>query len=994
MNALTRNRCCLSGPLTLPQKKGGLGWFRKKIHVRFCLAVMLVGAAGPAAGQEDEFFEARVRPLLVKHCVECHGPDDQSGELRLDRKSHFTRGGASGPVVEAGDPAGSLLIRAVSYQDNFLQMPPGGKLSEETIAVLSRWVRRGAHWPQESAPAEEARSAELSMAEQIGSQRQSHWSYQPIERPQPPAAEAIASIDGAGSQRRPSSTETTPVDRFVRARLAEAGLGANPRADPRTLIERAYFALLGLPPTYEEVLAFEQDARPDRFARLVDRLLSNPHYGERWARHWLDLARYGDTMGYLPGSREERYPFAFTYRDYVIDAFNSDKPYDDFVREQLAADQLELRGEDRKSLAAMGYLTVGRKFMNRRHDIIDDQIDVVTRGFLGLSVACARCHDHKYDPIPTADYYSLYGVFASSREPDELPLLGEPQLSAKYEAFLEAKAAKQQKVDQWLEERRVETEQELRSRVGDYLVYAAEQLPAYRREDQKRFQGRRGPLRRAAVRNWQQYLIDAERSPEPVWQLFRELAKLPADSFAKHSPELIETAATGNADGPAVPQRLISALSQGQPQSMPEAAAIFGDILEAVDGERAEAKTADGPRQQLDGTGEERLRQLLSDSAAPTSLDRGDMIAHLDQGQRNQYNRLLNEVNSVEITHPGAPPRGMVLVNKSDPVEPVIFRRGEPSKRGDRVPRRFLQVLAHVDGGEPFENGSGRLELARAITDPKNPLTARVIVNRLWQHHFGEGLVRTPSDFGVRGERPTHPQLLDYLASELIESGWSIKHVQRQIMLSATWQQSSVTRPEALNADPENRLLWHMPRQRLEFEVLRDRLLVAANRLDPRIGGRSVMIHEDATRRGLYAYIDREDFPGLLASFDVPSPDASRAKRAQTTVPQQALYLMNSAFVIEQAKAVAKHSAEGAAMNECGEDAAAAECRIETLFRRTLAREPDPAELRAALTFVSGQVPSAADEAAAAPEREDDSLGPWVQLAQVLMLSNEFSFVD
>jgi hypothetical protein len=370
------------------------------------------------------------------------------------------------------------------------------------------------------------------------------------------------------------------------------------------------------------------------------------------------------------------------------------------------------------------------------------------------------------------------------------------------------------------------------------------------------------------------------------------------------------------------------------------------------------------------------------------------MIAHLDQAQRNQYNRLLNEVNSVEVTHPGAPPRGMVLVNKSEPVEPVIFRRGEPSNRGDRVPRRFLQVLSHVDGGEPFENGSGRLELARAITDPDNPLTARVIVNRLWQHHFGEGLVRTPSDFGVRGERPTHPQLLDYLASELIESGWSIKHVQRQIMRSDTWQQSSVTRPEALNADPENRLLWHMPRQRLEFEVLRDRLLVAANRLDPRIGGRSVMIHEDATRRGLYAYIDREDFPGLLASFDVPNPDASRAKRAQTTVPQQALYLMNSAFVIEQAKAVAEHAEERAAMNECGEDAAAAKCRVRAMFRRTLAREPDPAELRAALEFVSGQVPTAADAIAGVTERDDESLDPWVQLAQILMLSNEFSFVD
>jgi cytochrome c553 len=945
---------------------------------------------------DDTFFESKVRPLLVAHCVECHGPDDQSGELRLDRKTHFDRGGGSGPLVAAGDPQASLLIRAIGYRDNALQMPPDGKLSDEAIATLTEWVRRGAHWPAEESPADDSPAAELSMEEQIAAERQSHWSYQPIARPQPPTVPGSASA----------------IDRFVRARLAEAELAPNPQADRRTLIERAYFTLLGLPPTHEEVQNFERDARPDAFARLVDRLLASPRYGERWARHWLDLARYGDTMGYLPGSREERYPFAFTFRDYVIDAFNTDKPYDQFVREQLAADQLDLQGESQRALAAMGYLTVGRKFMNRRHDIIDDQIDVVTRGFLGLSVSCARCHDHKYDPIPTADYYSLYGVFASSREPDELPLLGEPQPSAAYQAFLDAKAAEQAKVDQWLEERRVETEQELRSKLGDYLVYTAEQLPAYRRDDQKPLQGRRGPLRRAAVQNWQQFLLDAKRSPEPTWQLLRELAQLPAESFAERAVGLIEQAAAGEGDA-AVPARLTAALRDGQPQSLPAAAAIFGEVLEAVHAEstKATATTAEPPEatgEQLVSTDtapadaaprnegaaaeQERLRQLLVDPEAPTTLDRDGMIAHLDQAQRNRYNQLLNAVNGVEVTHPGAPPRGMVLVDRDRPVEPVIFRRGEPRNRGDRVPRRFLQVLEHVDGGEPFEQGSGRLELAHAITDPDNPLTARVIVNRLWQHHFGEGLVRTPSDFGERGERPTHPQLLDYLASELLQSGWSLKHVQRKIMLSATWQQSSTTREEAMLADPENRLLWHMPRQRLEFEALRDRLLVAAGRLDGRIGGRSVKIHEDAPRRGLYAYIDREDFPGLLASFDVPSPDASRARRAETTVPQQALYLMNSPFVIEQAKAIAAQSTAASGPASAGqtdaiEDADAGDAsRIRVLFRRTLCRDPRPDELQAALEFVGVTGGGAADQPPA--------LDPWVQLAQVLLLSNEFAFVD
>jgi len=946
--------------------------------------------------ESEAFFEARVRPLLVTHCIDCHGPDDQSGELRLDRKSSFDRGGGAGPVVKPGDPQASLLVRAIGYQDNALQMPPDSKLPEEAIAVLTEWVRRGAYWPSgptanDPSDSKDGASKPLTMDEIVDAQRQTHWAYQPIDRPPLPSRESVSIKVGSDDTGSPVGhlkgrfSAASPIDLFVAQHLSEAGLAANPKANRRTLIRRAYFTLLGLPPTHQEVMAFEQDLRPNAFARLVDRLLASPRYGERWARHWLDLARYGDTMGYLAGSREERYPFAFTYRDYVIDSFNTDKPFDRFVLEQLAADQLDLQGEQRRDLAAMGYLTVGRRFMNRQHDIIDDQIDVVTRGFLGLTVSCARCHDHKYDPVPTADYYSLYGVFASSHQPDELPLLGEPQTSSQYTAFLQAQASKQREVDQWLEQRRVETEQELRSRLGDYLVYTVEQLPEYRREDQKRFQGRRGPLRPAAVRNWQRFLVSDNASPEPTWRLFRELALLPADSFAEKAPSLLESAAKGTADRPAPPSRLTKALQESQPKSMLEAAAIFGDVFEAVDKTWTEARAADEKLQHLADGESERLRQLLWDASAPTSLDIAAIIEHLDQAQRNKHNQLINAVNGVEVTHPGAPPRGMVLVDKPKPVEPVIFRRGEPRNRGDKVPRRFLQVLSHVDGGVPFEHGSGRLELAQAIIDPQNPLTARVIVNRIWQHHFGEGLVRTPSDFGIRGERPTHPELLDYLASELIDSGWSIKHIQRLIMLSTTWQQSSDLRNDGLQNDTENRLLWHMPRQRLEFEALRDRLLVAAGQLDGRIGGRSVLIHQDAPRRGLYAYIDREDFPGLLASFDVPSPDASRAQRAETTVPQQALFLMNSEFVIRQARAVADASRE-AASNAATKTTSQplVERRVCEIFQRTLVRPPQPWELESAVAFIDGETAAG----------EEAPLDPWVQLAQVLLLSNEFCFVD
>ncbi|MFM7043021.1 MAG: DUF1549 domain-containing protein, partial [Planctomycetaceae bacterium] len=343
--------------------------------------------------------------------MECHGPDDQSGELRLDRRSAVERGGASGPIVAPGDPDKSRLITAIHYGDSKLQMPPDGKLPSEAIDTLTAWVQRGAHWPAETAGDD---AAPLPPAQRIAEFQEKHWSYQPIVPHEPPAVRDAAWV-------------RQPIDAFVLARLEGAGLAPNPPADRRTLIRRAFFTLTGLPPTFEEVEAFAADESADAFPRLVDRLLESRHYGERWARHWLDIARYADTTGYFAGSRDTRYPYAYTYRDYVIDAFNDDVPFDQFILEQIAADRLDLPPERQKALAAMGFLTVGRRFQGRQHDIIDDRIDVVTRGFLGLGVACARCHDHKYDPIPTADYYSLYGVFASSHEPEELPLLGDPR---------------------------------------------------------------------------------------------------------------------------------------------------------------------------------------------------------------------------------------------------------------------------------------------------------------------------------------------------------------------------------------------------------------------------------------------------------------------------------------------------------------------------------------------------------------------------------------
>jgi mono/diheme cytochrome c family protein len=962
--------------------------FRRLPHRKLLLAILggTFFLSGTIVGDEKEaFFESKVRPILAEHCVSCHGAKEQLADLRLDRRDAVSRGGSSGPAIQPGKPNESLLLRAVRYSDSKLQMPPDGKLKDAQIEIFEHWIRSGAYWPEDVQPTDPTPTR--SPAERIDEIRQSHWAYQPIVDHSPPSTKDHA-------------WPANSIDRFVLQKLEQSGLTPSPAADRRTLIRRAYFALIGLPPSFEEIEAFAADPATDAYDKLVDRLLDNRHYGERWARHWMDIARYAETMGYLPGSVDTRYPYAYTYRDYVIDAFNEDLAFPQFILEQIAADQLQLPAGRQKALAAMGFLTVGRKFMNREQDIIDDQIDVITRGFLGMSVSCARCHDHKYDPIPTADYYSLYGVFASSQQPDELPLLGDPTQGPGYDDFIAAKQAKQKEVDDWVEEKRIATEDELRSRVADYLVHTAKSLPHPNPTKSRREKaiGERGPLRPRAVQQWQQFLTQPTLRTDPVWGLLVQLAG-PLDGVNPEPFVDKVKAYLGDERFAAVRKdvhpHLLDKLRQSPPDSLIEAAELVGKALEETYRHWREVVKESPAVTELPDPTEEALRKALFANDVPTTLDGAQMIALLDQGERNKYNTLLGQVKGVEVTHPGAPSRAMVLQDKANLYDPVVFRRGQAGNLGDRVPRRFLQVLAHVDGGKPFSKGSGRLELAQAIANPKNPLTARVIVNRVWQHHFGVGLVPTSSDFGFRGEPPTHPELLDHLAFEFMQDGWSIKRLQRRIMLSATWRQGSNVAPRSAEVDPENRLLSRMPRQRLEFEPLRDRVLVAAGSLDEQIGGRSVMIHEEANRRALYAYIDREDVPGLLATFDLPSPDASQAIRSKTTVPQQALFLLNSPFLVRQAQAIAEKTSEAESDSE----------RVRSVYRRILTRDPDEGETAMALAFVgSGRCkepisPSVPPAKKSGSKRSKESIktipcDPWGQFAQVLLLSNEFAYVD
>jgi len=741
-------------------------------------------APGTISPADRQFFETRIRPVLTEECYKCHShqADRVKGKLMLDSRDALLLGGVSGPAIVPGKPDESLLIQAIRYTDADLKMPPedhGGRLTDQQVADLTEWVRRGAPDPRVPVMAASGQS--------YGGVGKAHWAFQPVKQPVVPAV-------------KDSSWVQSPIDRFVLAKLESAGLHPNPLADKRTLIRRVTFDLTGLPPTEPEIQRFVADDSPGAFAQVVDRLLASPAYGEHWARYWLDVARYSDTKGDAPKRNDPRYPHAWTYRDYVIDAFNTDKPYSEFVLDQLAADRLVVEAEnkakarkteppaDRTVLAALGFLTLGNQFDGRRDDVIADQIDVTTKAFLGLTVACARCHDHKFDPIPTKDYYSLYGVFANTVEPPRVT--AEPTLFTKLPKTPE---------------------------LTDYLAKAAE-LEKKEADLQAQFQ---------------EFRRSRDRDP----QKRRELAR--------------------------------------------------------------------------------------------------------DEGL------LQRQIGDLEMEHPGAPARANIVFDVPRPHDYPVLQRGEAQNKGDTVPRRFLECLSPDPKHRPeWNKGSGRVDLARAIADPKNPLTARVFVNRLWQQHFGAGFVSTPDDLGNMSAPPANPELLDWLAVRFVESGWSVKQLQRTIVLSSTYQQSSAANPAAVALDPDNRLLWRASLRRLGFEELYDSLLAISGTLDRTVGGKSVMPSSDTfgTRRSLYTYIDRRNPPELLTQFDFPNPDTPSGKRYETTVPQQALFLMNSPLVVETARKLT-HRPDFTALQT---DAA----RVTSLYLAIFQRPPTEPEVELGVRYI------------------------------------------
>jgi hypothetical protein len=1153
---------------------------------------LLCGLANSQDSKAD-FFEKRIRPILVDRCYECHGPDDASGKLRLDTKAGWVRGGESGPSIVPGDPPASLLYRAVSHTDQKLKMPPpesGKKLSGRQINDLATWIRQGAFDPRKGD----------AVTDSIAQIAKTHWAFQPIRAPK---------IDQAQH----------PIDFLIDKQIKRAGFSSTRAADLRTLIRRATYDLIGLPPTAKQLATSRAD-----FPLLIDELLASPSYGERWARHWLDVARYSDAKdGVLMYGDARIRPFAYTYRDYVIRAFNDDKPFDQFVREQLAADKLGLP-KDSPNLAAMGFLTLGRMFDRNPHDIIDDQIDVVTRGFLGLTVTCARCHDHKFDPLPTADYYSLYGVFASSVEPYQRPRIASISEAGKaYEVELAKKLKKVFATEQAHYDKTLNT---ARDRTPDYLVQVATTQPdisetsifflsllpeqlrpqiTYRWRNliaRRAYSGdpifgpwydllldgtasrlllgeRNAAIPKLQIEKWRREGVDARiiagletaRPTTPaeiartygkiirgVWgstqDAKRQLAKIEAEIASlkgaainlsdvvgggngfgtgtigagihpgtgkptkgqvgfveiKHHDQLVAVSTNRFVDGVFVPKSESSVISTtgikigglvpsaGQTWDYFNFGPSAGFTVKTIDGvdysqapnwmlgmhankgitfdlqafrdayefETARFKTLlghggakakshvdfsvylDGKRvaficgfksqqkgavidlelpkdarfltlvvlQGSDGISHDQailgnprvvpnadqkltnrkkqrlaslqkkvselrftidnppslandpLAQLLVSKESPIWFPKKKIYYYLSRKEKDAFRGLVEQLDAISVKHKKAAARAMVMVDSQSLYEPVIFQRGDPGLRGTPVPRQFLKIASPAKR-QPFANGSGRLDLANAIGNPANPLTARVWVNRVWQHHFGQPLVENPSDFGLRTKQPVHHELLDYLATTLIKNAWHTKPLHRLIMTSAAYQRASQIDEtdqlqKQLESDPSNNIVWHANRRRLDLEQMRDTMLAISGKLDDRLYGRPGSITDiNNQRRTIYSFVERQNIPNVVATFDFANADTSTAQRVNTIVPQQSLYAMNSEFVAKTAKAVAALASAGSDLE-----------RATRIYQIVLRRSPTSEEADLALEFVG--------------------TNPWHQFAQILLMTNELMFID
>ena len=796
------------------------------------LLSLVLAAEEPATiqaptAEQLQFFEVDVRPVLVEHCHKCHGPTKEWAGLRLDSREAMLRGGDSGPAIIPGEPDKSLLIRAIRHEDPNLKMPEEGKLTDRQIADLVRWVEMGAPFP-------------ASQPANVRTRSPNHWAFQPLIDAVVPNLEQPAAAESA-------------IDQFVLARLESQNLVPAPVADKQVLIRRVTFNLIGLPPTPDEVTSFVTDERPDAFARVVDRLLASPAYGERWGRHWLDVARYADSNGL---DENIAHGNAWKYRDYVVDAFNRDKPLDRFIVEQLAGDLLASVDESNRheNLIATGLISIGPKVLaevneaKMQMDIIDEQIDTVGRVFLGLTLGCARCHDHKFDPIDTADYYGLAGIFKSTRTMETYT-----------------------KVAKWHE----------------HLLPSA-----------------------AATAMQAQYDTDLAARKQAV-----------ADFVAKADQQVRDN--------------------------------------------------------------------LGADVKPPENLE-----TLYPETTKADLKKLRDELATLEKTPPDLPTAMGVTEDRTTDV--AIQIRGNPLKLGDVVPRRTPPVIRNLPTPEFSATESGRRQLAEWLTNPSHPLTSRVIVNRIWRWHFGQGLVRTTDNFGLLGEAPSHPELLDWVARRFVGDGWSQKRLHRLLLGSSTYQRSSSPSAELVSHDPENRLLGRSNLRRLEAEEIRDSLLSVSGQLDSTIGGTLLKVKNrgylfdhtsidlsdySSRRRSLYLPVIRNNVFDVFQLLNFPDPAVPTGDRTTTTVAPQALLMMNSEFVMQSAELFAAQL-----LAQIEDD----QHRIARMYAVAYAREPSATELNESLSFLNKISESLAQTDSDAIHRRTQA---WNILCHTMLASNEFIYV-
>ena len=930
------------------------------------LAVLVLGAtaapgAVPVADPED-FFELRIRPLLVEKCYSCHSETASSG-LKVNSRQALIQGGTLGAAMVPGKPAESLLIQAVDHTHSRLRMPLGEKLPPQQIADLIRWVEMGAPWPRSPVEAPPV-SSDREFA--ITEKDRQYWAFLPVRRPAPPA---VGDTDWA----------RTDIDRFILAGLEKAGLSPSPQAGRRELIRRLSYNLTGLPPTPAEVDAFLQDPSPRAWSGLVDRLLESPHYGERWGRYWLDVARYAEDDVYGPAGNSQ-YPNAWRYRDWVIQAFNRDMPYDLFVKAQIAGDLLQREDRD-NLLAGTGFLSLGVWYYGAvqapqaRADERFDRIDAISRGFLGLTVGCARCHDHKYDPIAFKDYWALDGIMASTIY-REYPLAPEETVEAYKEHAKKVKAL-EDSIKEFLDEQSVQLSEMLAWKTSRYLLATWKSLqdPELSRDRLAQAEGIDPELLEA----WFAYLTSGERRHPylQAWDDLRARGGTLAEA-TKIAEDFQALALAVFAEKREADEKNHIILESNKPKVDPETAVYLpnGFLVEEIC-HICELTLEPIAREKyilwLDLFGATDLtNSFMKEDYGLFRLQEAKLESTLQGEWKTYLTTLRAKLEGLKSSIPPAYAYIHGMADSPRPGDSRIHVRGNPYDLGDTTPRRFLAVLGN-GRPQPLDQGSGRLQLAEAIAG--HPLSARVMVNRIWQHHFGQGIVRTPGNFGRLGTPPTHPELLEYLTHRFMQENYSVKALHREILLSATYRQSSLHREAAAVKDPENRLLWRANRRRLDAEALRDSILAIAGTLSPDVGGTSVDLSKDARRRSVYGQVNRSKLDSMLALFDFPDPSLSSQQRAVTNVPSQKLFFLNSTLVWEQAGILADR------VHERGDRLDGR--TVDRVYRLIFGRQATQEERQLALNFME-----------TVENRNNPPTGPLRQYLQTLLSSNEFLFVD